>query len=260
MPGGARARGHPEPEPPRDRARRSRDHRGLGARLRLHRRPLRRAPLRRLDGHGLRADRGRARAANARFVAREDASRYRGRSPPRHCCCGSSAPSACRSRCASIAFPPPSPRGEVEAGVIIHESQLTYRDEGLVKVLDFGELWMERDRLPVPLGLDVVRRDLGPELMGAASVGLPRQHPGRARPRGRRDRLRARASAAASTLRAGTTLRPHVRERAHARPGRAGNGARSIVSTIGPSRSGRSSGLRRSSRCEDEFPQLMRKG
>jgi 1,4-dihydroxy-6-naphthoate synthase len=62
--------------------------------------------------------------------------------------------------------------GEVEAGVIIHESQLTYRDEGLVKVLDFGELWMERDRLPVPLGLDVVRRDLGPELMGAASVGF----------------------------------------------------------------------------------------
>ena len=62
--------------------------------------------------------------------------------------------------------------GEVEAGVIIHESQLTYREQGLVKVLDFGELWRERDGLPVPLGLDVVRRDLGADLMGAASVGF----------------------------------------------------------------------------------------
>jgi 1,4-dihydroxy-6-naphthoate synthase len=62
--------------------------------------------------------------------------------------------------------------GEFEAGVIIHESQLTYRDEGLVKVLDFGEAWQERDGLPVPLGLDVVRRDLGPALMKAVSVGF----------------------------------------------------------------------------------------
>jgi 1,4-dihydroxy-6-naphthoate synthase len=62
--------------------------------------------------------------------------------------------------------------GEVEAGVIIHESQLTYVDEGLTKVLDFGELWKERDHLPVPLGLDVVRRDLGPALMSAVSRGF----------------------------------------------------------------------------------------
>jgi 1,4-dihydroxy-6-naphthoate synthase len=62
--------------------------------------------------------------------------------------------------------------GDVEAGVIIHESQLTYRAQGLVKVLDFGELWEQRDHLPVPLGLDVVRRDLGPDLMKATSVGF----------------------------------------------------------------------------------------
>ena len=62
--------------------------------------------------------------------------------------------------------------GEFDAGVIIHESQLTYREEGLVKVLDFGEIWKERDGLPVPLGLDVVRRDLGSELMRAVSTGF----------------------------------------------------------------------------------------
>ncbi|MEO5988268.1 MAG: MqnA/MqnD/SBP family protein [Candidatus Eisenbacteria bacterium] len=62
--------------------------------------------------------------------------------------------------------------GEVDAGVIIHESQLTYEAEGLSKVIDFGELWKQRDGLPVPLGLDVVRRDLGPELMQACSQGF----------------------------------------------------------------------------------------
>ncbi len=62
--------------------------------------------------------------------------------------------------------------GEVDAGVIIHESQLTYRDAGLAKIVDFGELWQERDRLPVPLGLDVVRRDLGRERMQAVSHGF----------------------------------------------------------------------------------------
>ncbi len=64
--------------------------------------------------------------------------------------------------------------GAVDAGVIIHESQLTYREEGLTKVLDFGELWRDRDGLPVPLGLDVVRRDLGEPLMQACSVGFRR--------------------------------------------------------------------------------------
>src|SRR5262245_25227214 len=62
--------------------------------------------------------------------------------------------------------------GEVDAGVIIHESQLTYERQGLVKVLDFGELWQRRDGLPLPLGLDVVRRDLGAELMSAVSRGF----------------------------------------------------------------------------------------
>jgi len=63
-------------------------------------------------------------------------------------------------------------KGEVDAGVIIHESQLTYRAEGLAKILDFGELWQQRDGLPVPLGLDVVRRDLGAARMAAVSRGF----------------------------------------------------------------------------------------
>ena len=62
--------------------------------------------------------------------------------------------------------------GEVDAGVVIHEGQLTYAAQGLAKVVDFGELWMQRDGLPVPLGLDVVRRDLGAPLMRAASEGF----------------------------------------------------------------------------------------
>ena len=52
-------------------------------------------------------------------------------------------------------------REEVDAGVVIHEGQLTYRDEGLFKVLDLGEWWEETTGLPLPLGGNVIRRDLG---------------------------------------------------------------------------------------------------
>jgi 1,4-dihydroxy-6-naphthoate synthase len=55
--------------------------------------------------------------------------------------------------------------GEADAGVIIHEGQLTYADEGYHKIQDFGEQWaQETGGLPLPLGLDVVRRDLGRDL------------------------------------------------------------------------------------------------
>ena len=54
--------------------------------------------------------------------------------------------------------------GDVTAGIIIHEGQLTYADKGYHKIMDFGEQWKRDTDLPLPLGLDVVRRDLGREL------------------------------------------------------------------------------------------------
>jgi len=50
--------------------------------------------------------------------------------------------------------------GEVDAGLLIHEGQLTYKDYDLHCVLDLWEWWSERTSLPLPLGLNVVRRDL----------------------------------------------------------------------------------------------------
>jgi 1,4-dihydroxy-6-naphthoate synthase len=50
--------------------------------------------------------------------------------------------------------------GHAEAGLLIHEGQLTYADEGLVKVLDLGEWWLLETGLPLPLGVNVVRRDV----------------------------------------------------------------------------------------------------
>jgi 1,4-dihydroxy-6-naphthoate synthase len=56
--------------------------------------------------------------------------------------------------------------GRADAGLVIHEGQLTYRDEGLHQVTDLGEWWhRETGGLPLPLGGNVVRKDLGPELM-----------------------------------------------------------------------------------------------
>ena len=50
--------------------------------------------------------------------------------------------------------------GRADAGLLIHEGQLTYGDAGLVKVLDLGEWWQRETGLPLPLGLNVARRDL----------------------------------------------------------------------------------------------------
>lgn len=56
--------------------------------------------------------------------------------------------------------------GEAEAGLIIHEGQLTYQDEGLVCIVDLGKWWYEKtDGLPLPLGGNVIRKDLGYKVM-----------------------------------------------------------------------------------------------
>ena len=55
-------------------------------------------------------------------------------------------------------------------GLLIHEGQLTYEQEGLRKLVDFGEWWAERTGgLPLPLGGNVIRRDLGPALIARLS-------------------------------------------------------------------------------------------
>ena len=54
--------------------------------------------------------------------------------------------------------------GNVDAGLIIHEGQLTYSRLGFHKVLDLGDWWYEKTSLPLPLGVNGVRRDLGPEV------------------------------------------------------------------------------------------------
>jgi 1,4-dihydroxy-6-naphthoate synthase len=56
-----------------------------------------------------------------------------------------------------------------DAGLLIHEGQLFYQQMGLHKVLDLGEWWHERTGLPLPMGGNVIRRDLGPELMRKVS-------------------------------------------------------------------------------------------
>ncbi len=55
--------------------------------------------------------------------------------------------------------------GEVDLGLVIHEGQLTHASHGLHKVLDLGEWWHKETGLPLPLGVDVIRKDLGAETM-----------------------------------------------------------------------------------------------
>ena len=63
-------------------------------------------------------------------------------------------------------------RGKVDAGLLIHEGQLFYKQMGLSKILDLGEWWFERTGLPLPMGGNAIRRDLGKDLMKKVSKHL----------------------------------------------------------------------------------------
>ncbi|MBI4970782.1 MAG: ABC transporter substrate-binding protein [Candidatus Omnitrophica bacterium] len=52
-------------------------------------------------------------------------------------------------------------KGTVDAGLIIHEGQIRFKEFGLTKLVDLGEWWMKKTKLPAPLGIDAVRKDLG---------------------------------------------------------------------------------------------------
>ena len=65
-------------------------------------------------------------------------------------------------------------QGRLPAGVVIHEGQLSFRTEGLTEVVDLGRWWKEETGLPLPLGGNVVRRDLGGETIGRISRALSR--------------------------------------------------------------------------------------
>jgi 1,4-dihydroxy-6-naphthoate synthase len=62
--------------------------------------------------------------------------------------------------------------GKYEAGLIIHEGQLTYGKAGLQRVVDLGKWWMKMTGLPLPLGGNAIRRSLGAELMSSVSTAL----------------------------------------------------------------------------------------
>jgi 1,4-dihydroxy-6-naphthoate synthase len=63
-------------------------------------------------------------------------------------------------------------KGKVDAGLLIHEGQLFYKQIGLDKVLDLGEWWFEKTGLPLPMGGNVIKRDLGEDLMREISKYL----------------------------------------------------------------------------------------
>ena len=64
--------------------------------------------------------------------------------------------------------------GQFDAGLLIHEGQLFFKEKGLSKILDLGEWWHEETGLPLPMGGNVIKRDLGENLMREVSNHLKR--------------------------------------------------------------------------------------
>jgi 1,4-dihydroxy-6-naphthoate synthase len=64
--------------------------------------------------------------------------------------------------------------GKYDAGLLIHEGQLTFHEQGLHKIVDLGEWWLKETGLPLPMGGNAIKRDLGPELQRQVSYWLHR--------------------------------------------------------------------------------------
>lgn len=64
--------------------------------------------------------------------------------------------------------------GRYDAGLLIHEGQLTYQQDGLVKILDLGDWWKKETGLPLPMGGNAIKRELGPGLQAEVSRWLHR--------------------------------------------------------------------------------------
>jgi 1,4-dihydroxy-6-naphthoate synthase len=94
--------------------------------------------------------------------------------------------------------------GDAEAGLLIHEGQLTYESEGLAKVLDLGEWWLLETGLPLPLGVNVARRDLGEETLSRLSDVLAESI---------RCGLENRSEAMAYAMEFSRGLEPHLADR-----------------------------------------------
>ncbi len=62
--------------------------------------------------------------------------------------------------------------GKYDAGLLIHEGQLTFHEQGLDKIVDLGEWWLKETGLPLPMGGNAIKRDLGPELQRKVSHWL----------------------------------------------------------------------------------------
>ena len=65
-------------------------------------------------------------------------------------------------------------QGKYDAGLLIHEGQLTYHEQGLSKIVDLGAWWKKETGLPLPMGGNAIKRDLGPELQREVSQWLRR--------------------------------------------------------------------------------------
>ena len=111
--------------------------------------------------------------------------------------------------------------GKVDAGLIIHEGQITLEAQGYTTVLDLGKAWGDDTGLPIPLGLDMVHRRLGEDTSAKRGPRLRGQHTVCHRQRGCGRRVRP---AIWQGNRQGylPALRPHVRERGHHKHGGGG--------------------------------------